>query len=74
MSKWIVEVDLPAEPIAAYIGGAVQEIVLQPLQVSQVDVYTSGPMGPKGDRGDPGDPSLLTLDIDPVLLFENALI
>lgn len=41
---------------------------------AQGPVGAAGPVGPKGDRGDPGDPSLLTLDIDPVLLFENALI
>lgn len=30
--------------------------------------------GPKGDAGSPGDPAGFELTIDPVLLFDNALV
>ena len=51
---------------------AVTEEVVQ--IVSEGIQGPQGIQGPRGEKGEQGDPAQVTLDIDPILLFENALL
>lgn len=71
-----IEVKVEPSPLEA----SVHESQVVVLEVSPALQGLPGPKGDKGDKGDvglkgdPGDPSEFELDLDPVLLFNNALV